>query len=200
MGPYRRHTAVIALAAALTLAACSGDPAPAGPTAGGSAPDDAPPTATPAGETPSPATPTGSDTTGPGGELVTAVNLCQELDVAVLNGITDLQLDEGVFDGAACAWVDRDGRGTLSMSLGNAEGSDAAYIEEVKDLDIGDEATVAGADDAAAVTISSGSGASRSTRVGLVAKVGRDRLTVVLTSRDASVETVITIAELVTNP
>lgn len=194
----RRHAALIALTAALALAACSGDPTPATtPTVGGSASSPSDPT--PAGEGTPSATTTGSDTVGPGGELATGVNLCEELDPASLSRITGLRLDAGVFDGAICAWVDRDERGTLTMSLGRAEGSTTAYIREVESLDIGEEVTVAGADDAAAVTITSGAGASRSTRVALVAKVGRDRLTVVLTSRDANLDAVTTIAELVTN-
>lgn len=200
----RRHAALIALAVALTLTACSGDPGLAGPTAGGTASDGvspgSSPSATSAREATPSATPTGSDTAGPGDELVTAVNLCEELDVATVSRISGLRLDAGVFDGAVCSWVDRDGRGTLGMSLGRAEGSTARYVEEVKSLDIGEEVTVAGTEDAAAVTITSGAGASRSTRVALVAKIGRDRLTVVLTSRDASLDAVVTIAELVTNP
>lgn len=200
----RRRVPILALAAALALTACSGDSTPAAsPTAGRSASGvsaSGPPDATPAEEATPSATPTGSDTLGPGGELLRAVDLCEELHVATVSQITGLRLDAGVFDGATCIWVDRGERGTLAMSLGRAEGSTAAYVQEVKRLDIGEEVTVAGADDAAAVTITSGAGASRSTRVALVARIGRDRLTVVLTGRDSSLDAVVTIAELVTTP
>jgi hypothetical protein len=95
-----------------------------------------------------------------------------------------------------CTWTDADAPATLTASFGLPEGSVATYIDETKALDIAEEVTVAGADDAVAVTITSGSGASRTTRVALVAKVGRDQLTVVLVARRVSLDTVVAIAEL----
>jgi hypothetical protein len=84
------------------------------------------------------------------------------------------------------------------MSLGKGQNT-ARYIEELQDLDVGEPVDVAGAEDAAAVTIISGSGANRSNRVAVVAKVGNERLTVILTGRDANLDRVIELAELVTN-
>jgi hypothetical protein len=195
----RRWSAtLLALAATLAITACDGDPSGAtGPTAGEPTAPGGSTASSPATETPSPE-PTGSDTVGAGGGLLQAVNLCERLDLATLSEISGLRLAPGTFDGAICAWVDRDERGILTMSFGKPEGSTARYIEETKTLDIAEEVSVAGADAAVAVTISSGSGASGSTRVGLVAKVGRDQLTVVLTTRDATVAAVVALAELAT--
>jgi hypothetical protein len=198
----RLRAALLAVAATLAFTSCGGDPSGAtGPTAGRpTAPDGtsgSSPSATAASETPSPE-PTDSGAGEPGGELIRVIDLCEELDLATLSEVTGLRLAPGVFDGAVCAWVDRDERGTLTMSLGKPEGSTATYIEETLALDIAEEVTVAGADAAVAVTISTGSGANRSTRVGLVAEVGPDQLTVVLTTRDASVATVVALAGLAT--
>ena len=187
--------ASFAVAAALTLAACTADPAPpAEPTPTGATGGSA--TVSPTGATGESPAPTSPEVTGPGTGLIDAVNLCEELELATLSEITGLRLDDGVFDGATCTWTDGE-RGALTMSLGVAEGT-TRQIHEVKNLDIGEEVVVNGADDAAAVTIVSGSGASRSTRVALVAKVDRRRLTVVLTGRDASLDAVLTLAELAT--
>ena len=163
----RRRAVLLALAATLVLASCTADtsgttgPTATGPTTSGGSTDS--PSATPATETPSPS-PTGSDTAGPAGDVTEAVDLCEALDPATLRGITGLRLSAGTFDGKVCTWVDQDGRGTLTMSLGKPKGgtSTATYIEETKTLDIAEEVTVAGADAAVAITITSGSGASRS--------------------------------------
>jgi hypothetical protein len=124
-------------------------------------------------------------------------DLCVVLDLQDLVRITGLRLEPGTFDGAACGWRTKDERGTVTMSYGSAKQT-AAYIEELESLDIGTAVTVAGAEDAAAVTLTCGSGSSRSTRVGLVAKVGHRRLSVTLTSKDATLEMAIALAELVT--
>jgi hypothetical protein len=190
------RVAALALAVALALSACSDDPPRAsGPTA------DEPAVTGESGAPPASESPpheSSGEATGPGGGLIEPVNLCVELDLATLRRLTGLRLGAGAFDGARCTWTDPDGRETLTMGLGRAEGDAAAHVQEIKDLDIGEEVTVAGTDDAAAVTITSGSGESRTTRVSLVAKVGRDELTVVLTGRRASLETVVALAELAT--
>jgi hypothetical protein len=127
------------------------------------------------------------------------VNLCEELDRRVLSDITGLPLQPGTFDGAICTWDAKDGSGTLVMSLGTAPPT-SAFIERVHALDIGEAVTVGGAEAATAVTITSGSGTSRTTRVALAARVHHDRLTVILTGRNANLDTAVRIAELVTDP
>jgi hypothetical protein len=193
----RALAASFAVAAAITLAACSADPAPpnAEPTPTDSSEGPAP--TSPTGGTEAASGPSGAEVTEPGAGMSDAVNLCEELELATLGRLTGLELGDGAFDGAACTWTDPDAPGALTMSLGVAEGT-VRQIQEVKGLDIGAEVSVAGTDDAAAVTIVSGSGASESTRVALVAKIGRERLTVILTGRDANLDAVIALAELVT--
>jgi hypothetical protein len=196
----RRLATMLALAAALALGACAADSTGAigTPTADAASPSapEPPPTAEP---TPS-ETPTASDSPDPidDGGLVNAVDLCEELDLRTLSDVTGMPFQAGTFDGAMCTWQAKDELGTLVMSLGEAERT-AAYIEEVQDLDIGEEVDVTGADDAAAVTIMSGSGADRNTRVALAAKVGRQRLTVILIGKNANLETAVELAELVAN-
>jgi hypothetical protein len=95
--------------------------------------------------------------------------------------------------------MSEDDAGSLTMSLGIGENT-ARYIEELQALDVGDSVEVVGADDAATVTITSGSGANRNKRVAVVAKLGHERLTVILVGRDASLDRVIELAELISNP
>jgi hypothetical protein len=193
----RVGAAALALAGVLTLASCSADQgSTTGPTASGTTTSGSP-SPTPTSETTPSDTPTASDTPSPSDEAeAEAVNLCEELDVDTLSQISGLPLRPGTFNGATCVWEARDGSGTLTMSFGEAERT-AGYIDRLKDADYGDAVTVAGADDAAAVTITVG--ANDETRVGVVARVGRDRLTVVLTGENPSVDVAIQIAELVTN-
>ena len=193
----RLRATALALAAGIALAACVSDATGAiGAPTGETTTEPSPEPSTTAEPTPSETSP--SDSPAPTGEtgLVDAVNLCEELDLQTLSRLTELRLRPGTFDGAACAWEAKDGHGTLVMSFGEAERT-SGYIDHLKSLDFGEAVTVAGADDAAGVTITAG--AEGLTRVAVVAKIGRDRLSVILTSANPSLETAVQIAELVTN-
>jgi len=184
------------MATALALAACAGDESPpagstpTGPTADGVESPTSEPSEVPTSDSPAPAT----GATG----LVDAQNLCEVLDAGELSRITGMRLGDGTFDGAQCVWLAEGEVGSLTMSLGKGENT-ARYIEELQDLDVGEPVDIAGAEDAAAVTIISGSGSNRSNRVAVVAKVGSERLTVILTGRDANLDRAVELAELVTN-
>jgi hypothetical protein len=195
-----RRRAVLAIVAALALAGCAGDESPpagstpTGPTADGLESAASEPSEVPTSDSPAPAT----GATGATG-LVEAQNLCEVLDAGELSRITGMRLGDGTFDGVQCVWLAEGEVGSLTMSLGKGENT-ARYIEELQELDVGEAVDVAGAEDAAGVRIVSGSGANRSNRVAVVAKVGSERLTVILTGRDANLDRVVEIAELITNP
>lgn len=110
--------------------------------------------------------------------------------------ITGLPLRAGTFDGSMCTYEAKDGTGALSVGLQDLPRT-SGYIDHLKGLDVGTGVTVPGAEDAAAVTVTSGSGGSRATRIALVAKVGHLRLSVVLTSKHPSLDTAVRVAELV---
>jgi hypothetical protein len=196
-GPLIRRALVVVFA--LTLVACGGEEgSPTGATPTGLTGDDV--------ESPGPTGPSGTttpeDATGATGAtgLIDAQDLCEVLDAGELSRATGLRLGECAFDGAQAVWLAEGGDvGSLTMSLGRGENT-ARYIEELQALDVGEDVEVPGTEDAAVVTISSGSGSSRSNRVALVAKIGNERLTVILIARDASLDRVLEIAELVTNP
>jgi hypothetical protein len=184
---------------ALVLAACGGDDGPpAGSTSTGPTDGVESPTSEPSdSDSPEPATGATGGTGATG--LVEAQNLCEVLDAGELSRATGMRLGEGAFDGVQCVWLAEGEVGSLTMSLGKGENT-ARYIEELQALDVGEDVEVPGTEDAAVVTITSGAGSSRSKRVALVAKIGNERLTVILTSRDASLDRVLEVAELVTNP
>jgi hypothetical protein len=190
---------------ALALGGCAADddapagPTPTGPTATGV--ESTTPSSEPS-EAPTSDGPTGATgATGATGEtgLVNAENLCEVLDAGELSRASGLRLGDGAFDGAVCVWEAENEAGSLTMSFGTGQNT-ARYIEELQALDVGEEVEVAGAEAAATVTITSGSGSSRTNRVAVVAKVGHERLTVILIARDANLDRVVEIAEMVTNP
>jgi hypothetical protein len=196
----RRGAAVaVALAASLGLAACGSSGASSGPTA--SVPD---PSETPSAAPAEPAPPS-SETPTPSGspddvvdvEVSNVRNLCEALDLRALIRLTGIRLRPGEFDGTACTWSERGGDTTLLASLYRAKAT-LRYIDELKELDAGEAVTVAGAQAAAAVSITTGSGQNRSTRIAVVARVGHSRLTVILSGRDPAIETAVRVAELVT--
>jgi hypothetical protein len=194
----RRAALPLLAVAALALSACGDDEGPpVGPTAGGPTGDGVEsPTGEPSeSEDPAPATGAtgGSGATG----LVEAQNLCEVLDAGELSRATGMRLGEGAFDGVQCIWMAENEVGSLAMSLGKGENT-ARYIEELQELDVGEDVEVPGTEDAAVVTITSGSGSNRSNRVALVAKIGNERLTVILTGRDASLDRLLEVAALVT--
>jgi hypothetical protein len=185
----------VALAAALGLAACGSSGASAGPTASVPDPPEAPSAAPapPSAETP---TPSGSPDDVVDVEVSNVRNLCEVLDLRALVRLTGIRLRPGEFDGAACTWSERGGDTTLSASLYRAKAT-LRYIDELRELDAGEAVTVAGAQTAAAVSITTGSGRNRSTRIAVVARVGHSRLTVILSGRDPAMDTVVRVAELV---
>jgi len=196
----RRAVLPLLVVVALTLAACGGDESPpAGPTSSGPTGDgvESPtiePSEAPTSDSPAP----GTGATGATG-LFDAQNLCEVLETGELSRATGMRLEDGTFDGVQCVWLAEDEVGSLTMSLGKGENT-ARYIEELQDLALGEDVEVPGTEDAAVVTITSGSGSNRSNRVALVAKIGNERLTVILAGRDASLDRVLEVAALITNP
>jgi hypothetical protein len=119
-------------------------------------------------------------------------NLCDVLSLGSLIRVTGMPLQAGTFVGKTCVLGTKDGSGQLTLNVQRARGI-TDYINHLKSIG-GVAVTVAGADNAAAITIPSGTGS----RIGLVAKIGNVSLNVSLTGKHISVDQVAAIAELIT--